>query len=422
MITSKPHLAMILSLGSTATITAICLGATVSGCSRSAPPAVGALPTAQPPRKLRQYKIIPPTVYPGAMVQFPPLGTFVQGPERKEFEKGRIYVFEFFSTTCGHCAEAAPIIEGLVEEYTPKGFEFVSITAEDEKKVREWIAKPEIAEVTTQSIALDPGSKTQKLLQDPTYQILTPRFFVIRDGMVLWFGHPDAAAEPFSKIAAGTWDPTTVKAEFITNSLVARAKNQTNGLLTQCEKDGKWQDLLDLYESIAQAIPERASTFELQRFGTMIGPADMSEEGYSYGRALAAKYATDIASLRTLARTTLNSPQVKKRDIEWAFEIAKAADALGKGEEPRAAEIMALAYFSKGDREKAIENAERAIRLQDNVKLRKIYENQLEKYRKDDPKPVPYTPRVQPAAAPKPAPEATAPQQGNEVAVDPGSR
>jgi thiol-disulfide isomerase/thioredoxin len=406
------------SVIATLSIAAIAVATAVPSCNGTTTPTGAVVPAPQTASKPRQYKIVPPTVYPGAVVQFPPLGTFVQGPERKEFEKGRIYVFEFFSTTCGHCAEAAPIIEALVEDYTPKGFEFISVTAEDEAKVREWLAKPEIAQVTTQSIALDPGSKTQKKLQDPTYQILTPRFFVIRDGMVLWFGHPDAAEEPFKKIAAGTWNPMDVKAEFITNSLVARAKNQTSGLLTQCEKDGKWKDLLDLYESIAVAIPERASTFELQKFGTMIGPADMSDEGYSYGRILATKYATDIASLRTLARTTLNSPQVKKRDIEWAFEIAKAADALGKGEEPRAAEIMALAYFSKGDREKAIENAERAIRLQDNVKLRKIYETQLEKYRKDEPKPVPYTPRVQPAPAAKPAPEATTPPQGNDVAVD----
>ena len=42
----------------------------------------------------------------------------------------------------------------------------------------------------------------------------------------------------------------------------------------------------------------------------MIAPADMSEAGYAYGRQLAVHYARDIASLRTLARTSLNSPPV----------------------------------------------------------------------------------------------------------------
>jgi len=158
---------------------------------------------------------------------------------------------------------------------------------------------------------------------------------------------------------------------------------------------------------MAVGIPGRASTFELQKFGTMIGPADMPAPGYAYGRELEVKYAADIASIRTLARTTLNSPQVKVRDLDWAFALAEKADALGKGEDPRAAEIMALAYFSKGNREKAIEHQERAIKFQSNAKLKKVYEDQLAKYRTQEPKPVAYTapvapgaPTAQPAGAP----------------------
>jgi hypothetical protein len=91
---------------------------------------------------------------------------------------------------------------------------------------------------------------------------------------------------------------------------------------------------------------------------------------------------------------------------------------LGKGEDARAAEVLALAHFSRGDRESAIAAQERAIRLQENAKLKRTYEQQLEKYRKDDPKPVPYTPRpkpnaagagaTSPAAATPPTPPATA--------------
>ena len=360
--------------------------------------------TANQAVKPRQYKIVLPTVYPGATVAFPPLGAFVQGSERRAFAPGKIYVFEFFSTTCSHCAEAAPLVEALVEQFSSgineKAFEFISVTSDDEAKVREWLIEPAHAEQVKHSVAIDVGSKAQRALQDPTYQVLNPRFFVIRDGVVLWYGHPDAAAEPFAQIAAGTWNPDSVKAEFLDNALVARAKNQTSSLLTQCEKDGKWKDLFDLFDSIAVAIPSRGSTFELQKFGTMIGPADMPVEGYAYGMQLAVHYANDIASLRTLARTTLNTPRVKVRDLDFAFAIARAADSLGGEKDARAAEILALAYFSRGDRENAIKLQERAITLQDNAKIKATYETQLAKYRVDEPKPVPFTPKVTPAAAP----------------------
>lgn len=368
--------------------------------------------------KPRPYKVVLPGVYPGAKIAFPPLGEFVQGEQLRGFNGNEIVVIEFFSTTCGHCEEAAPTVEALVGEFAPKGFRFISVTDEDGAKVREWLAKPEHAEMVKHSVALDPNGAVRRALQDPTHQVLNPRFFVLRAGEVLWYGHPDVAAEPFAAIAAGTWNPATIKQEFVNNALLARAKSQTSKLVERCEKGEAgvtWKDAFDLFDSIAAAFPDNASTFELQKFGTMIGPANMPVEGYALGKDLAKRYATDIAALRTLARTTLNSPRVQLRDLEFAFAIARAADTLGKGEDARAAEIMALAYFSKGDRENAIANQERAIRLQDNEKLKKTYEAQLAKYRKDEPKPVPYTPRPTPGVPAKPV----APAAADTKAADP---
>jgi thiol-disulfide isomerase/thioredoxin len=354
---------------------------------------------APPTKRVRRYNAVPPTVYPGAKVAFPQFASWPKGTAHATYAAGTVYVFEFFSTTCSHCHEAAPIVLSLVEEFAPQGFVFVGVTDEDEAKVRAWLEGEEAKEFVQHSIACDPAKSAQKTLQDGTYQVLSPRMFAVKDGVVLWYGHPEIAREPLAKIAAGTWNPESIRQEFVTNALIARAKNQTSSLVTQCEKDGDWVKAFELFESIAAAFPEQAATFELQKFGTMIGPADQPLEGYAYGRELAVKYANDIASLRTLARTTLNVPAVRVRDLDFAFAVARAADMLGKGEDARAAEVLALAHFSRGDRESAIAAQERAIRLQENAKLKRTYEQQLEKYRKDDPKPVPYTPRPKPNAA-----------------------
>ncbi|MFM7052967.1 MAG: TlpA disulfide reductase family protein [Planctomycetota bacterium] len=373
----------------------------------SSAPCAGAGPQASPPRssaaqstaatgqvkKPRRYNIPQPSCFPGATMPFPDLAAFVQGEKRSAYEPGRVYVIEFFSTTCSHCEEAAPLVADLVAQYAPKGFEFISVTTEDEAKVREWLAKPEVAELVTHSVASDPDQSALKALQFGTFQNLNPRFFVLKDGAVLWYGHPDIAADPFARIAGGTWSPESVRAEFVMNAVVAKAKDQTTKLVAECEKNGQWEDAFELFDSIAFTIPEKASTFELQKFGTMIGPARMPVEGYRYGRELALKYATDIASLRTLARTTLAVTTVEVRDLDFAFAVARAADMLGKGEDARAAEVLALAYFSRGDRDNAIAAQERAVRLQTDVKLKAKYESQLAKYRTDDPKPVPALPR-----------------------------
>lgn len=381
-------------------------------------PPAATTPAPQAPPVANDVKLVMPSVFPGARVKFPPLGTFVQGTKRTAYEPGKVYVFEFFATTCGHCAESADAIEAIVSEYTPKGFEFISVTSEDEATVRAWLAKPENAELVKHSLALDPGMKAQRALQDGTFQVQTPRFFAIRDGIVLWFGHPELAKDPFAQILAGTWSPESVRQEFVTNALVARAKNETTNLQKQCEADGKWERLVFFLESMARQIPDKASTFEVQKFGTLIGPAGKTADGYAYGRELASKYSTDISTLRALARTTMSSPWVKDRDFAFALEMAKAADELGKRSDPRAAELMALYYFSMGDREKALENQERAMNLEQDAKAKQRFATQLEKYKKEEPKPVPYAPRVQPGgaqASPGTAP-GTAPK--NELAAD----
>ena len=103
---------------------------------------------------------------------------------------------------------------------------------------------------------------------------------------------------------------------------------------------------------------------------------------------------------------------MKVRDLDFAFAIARAADSLGGEKDARAAEILALAYFSRGDRENAIKLQERAITLQDNAKIKATYETQLAKYRVNEPKPVPFTPKVTPGAAP-----ANAVPTGNPVGL-----
>lgn len=345
--------------------------------------------TATPPRTPRRYRIVEPPVHPGARVDFPPLGAFVKGAERRAFEPGKVFVFEFFSTTCSHCMEAAPLVAELARVYQAEGFEFISITGESEEKVREWLAKPGVAEETPQSVALEVDQAATRLLQFGTYRNSTPRFFVVRDGTVLWFGHPESAEEPLARIADGSWNPEEIRAQAILDSIVARAREQTSKLARACEADGKWPDLFELFDSIAFTIPEKASMFELQKFGTMIGPARMPVEGYAYGRELALKYARDLPALRTLARTTLDSPRVEVRDLAFAHAVARAADALGKGEDARAAEILALARFSLGDREGALEAQRRAIALQSDPKLRAKYEADLRRYETDTPGPKP---------------------------------
>jgi hypothetical protein len=147
--------------------------------------------------------------------------------------------------------------------------------------------------------------------------------------------------------------------------------------------------LYKLLDSMRQALPERASFFDLQAFGTMIGPDNKPEQGYALARKIVQTYSDDIASLRTVARTILNSPYVQVRDIPFAHAVALKADALGEGKDSRSAEILALSWFSQGDREKALAEIDRAISLESEPRMKARYEQSKKRYETEEPGPVP---------------------------------
>jgi thiol-disulfide isomerase/thioredoxin len=377
--------------------------------------------TAAPPSTAKQspFRRSNPTVFPGSRLPFPNLATWVQGEPATAWAPGTVYVFEFFTTTCSHCKEFAETVEGYVREYGAKGMRFVAVTDEEAPKVKAWLDSPEKKDHVPYSVVSDPDRSAIMQMQNGTFRNFNPRFFIVKDGIVQWFGHPKEAAEPLAKIAAGTWDPASVRLAIDLDGVAALAKNYLDNIARECEKTDDWKPMLTGIDSVIAGIPERAGVYESQRFTVMIGLCDMGDAGYDYGREVAKRHPQEMATIRSLSRAILQSPYVKNRNLDLGMEFALAADALAKGEDARVADTVALAHFSKGDRAKAIEHEERAVRLEKDPRQREVYEKALEKYRTATPGPEPARPHpgVKPVggqvisgSAATPAPPADSPQ------------
>lgn len=333
-----------------------------------------------------------PTVFPGSRLPFPNFATWVQGEPATAWAPGTVYVFEFFSTTCSHCKEFAETVEGYAREYGAKGMRFVAITDEQAPKVQAWLDSPEKKDHVPYSVVSDPDRSAVMQMQNGTFRNFNPRFFIVKDGVVQWFGHPKEAAEPLAKLAAGTWDPASVRAAIDLDGVAALAKNYLDNIARECEKTDDWKPMLVGLDSVIAAMPERAGQYEAQRFTVMIGLCDMGTAGDDYGREVAKRHPEEMATIRSLSRAILQSPYVKNRNLDLGMEFALAADALAKGLDARVADTVALAHFSKGDRAKAIEHEERAVRLEKDPRQREVYEKALAKFRTATPGPEPTRP------------------------------
>ena len=366
--------------------------ASAAPASTAAPKPAAAGDTPAATAKRSPFRRSNPTVFPGSRLPFPNFATWVQGEPATTWAPGTVYVFEFFSTTCSHCKEFAETVEGYAREYGAKGMRFVAITDEQAPKVQAWLDSPEKKGHVPYSVVSDPDRSAVMQMQNGTFRNFNPRFFIVKDGIVQWFGHPKEAAEPLAKLAAGTWDPASVRAAIDLACVAALAKNYLDNIARECEKTDDWKPMLVGLDSVIAAMPERAGQYEAQRFTVMIGLCDMGTAGDDYGREVAKRHPEEMATIRSLSRAILQSPYVKNRNLDLGMEFALAADALAKGLDARVADTVALAHFSKGDRAKAIEHEERAVRLEKDPRQREVYEKALAKFRTATPGPEPTRP------------------------------
>ncbi len=354
-----------------------------------APQPIAAPPTPPPPATPPTWRRARPRLFPAAKVAFPQIASWVQGGPVVGWEPGKVYLIEFFLTTCGHCEESAPLVAEYARAFADRGVVLFAVTEEEPGLVTAWLGEENRREVLTYPIAADPDKSTLSQFQLATLQHTTPRVFVVQDGVVQWYGHPDELDKPLGAVLEGTWKPELIRAEFILNSQEKRARDEINQAYAACEKSGDWSQLRILVDAIIAGFSERKSVFELIRFGALVGSMGEEAEGYAYGRTLASQYQADATVLRSIAKTVLSAAYVQHRDVPWAFELAQRADALSGGNDARAAETLALAFWSMGDRAQALSNLERAISLDATGKLRPQWAQKLARWKDAVPGPEP---------------------------------
>lgn len=312
---------------------------------------------------------------------------WVKGAPVKKFEKGQVYVVEFWATWCGPCKTSIPHITDLQKKFGEKArFVGVSIWESDQKLVEPFVK--EMGDKMGYTVAMDqlPNEKAQaqegamaKTWMEASNQQGIPSAFIIdKEGMIAWIGHPMEIDEPLHKVVEGTWD-TKAFIELKREETEKMAKlGEFRKMLSASIKAKDWETALKVCDDmIAAGFVDMGGQ---NKFAIAMKQIKDYDRAYAIGRELAAGVFKDNSNALNSIAWTIVDPKAKpeKRDLELALMAAERSVELDKNWANL--DTLARVWFSKGDKAKAIALQKEAIGMAPDENSKAELEAALKEY------------------------------------------
>jgi len=331
----------------------------------------------------------PPLVY-GEGEPAPPLhvASWVRGEPVRRFERGRVYVVEFWASWCGASRRAIERLTALQNAHQ-EDLIVLAISSRDlqgESLERVTSLVSERGEEIGYRVGFDERRRTARAWLDAFDVRSVPTAFVVnREGLIAWIGNPlwppgemeDAAARvlagPFSSADRGALRRTHLERR----ERIERAERE----LEELDRANQPARALRLLDMLIELNPGSAASYAYRRFEVLIAAPGLLEEAYRYGRVAAeGALKHDAERLKSMASVILEEPGVARRDLDLALSAALRAAELTRRQNADVLDTLALAHFRRGEVSKAVEVQRLAFGLAAEDFLRAEYEGRMREY------------------------------------------
>ncbi|MCK6445591.1 MAG: redoxin domain-containing protein [Planctomycetes bacterium] len=283
---------------------------------------------------------------------------WVKGSPVASFEKGKVYVLEFWATWCGPCIAQMPHVSRLQREYAAQNVTIIGVTSEDPENslasVEAMVADK--GDGMGYTVAWDSGRKTNEAYMKASAQRGIPcSFLVDQQGNVAYIGHPMFLDVPLKQVVAGTWDIEKG------NAMIADVQSKMSAVYKALRSDPKAG--LEKLAAIEREYPDFAGHNDGLRFDLLLAAGEL-DGAYALGKTLVDLAITEknSAELNDIAWKIVD-PEAKhtRRDVELALRAAERAADFTHWKDGAILDTLARAYFWKGDTAKAIEIQTKAV-------------------------------------------------------------
>jgi thiol-disulfide isomerase/thioredoxin len=292
-------------------------------------------------------------------------GTPVEG-----FEKGKIYVVEFWATWCGPCKVSIPHLTEMAKKYNGKvtftGVDVWEHAPEGDTTYVDNVARfvSDMGDKMDYNVAVDGPDKTMATTwMKAAGQNGIPAAFVIdKQSRIAWIGHPMGGLDGvLDQVIADKYDIAAAAKKRQDEA----AKNEAMQTIVRLMQQGKTVDAIAALDKVIADHPDQRAILLQVKFSILV-KADPAA-AVQLARTLSQNEAKENPEFLNEMAWVMVDPKgdFKNPDYDLALAMAKRAVELTKQNDPAILDTLACAYFKKGDTDSAVATEQKAIALLD---------------------------------------------------------
>lgn len=312
---------------------------------------------------------------------------FVKGEPVTKFEKGEVYVIEFWATWCGPCVQSIPLLTELQHKFPKVKFIGIDVLENDLDTVREFVAKQKAK--MDYRVAIDkpgpmgeevPGSMAKGWIEASYRQGIPATFVIDQTGRVAWIGHPFELEKPLQRIVDGKWDLAAAAKKHAAEVIPVREKTILERKFAKArEAGGTPADLVRVLDESFERYPPLQSEYGSLKIILLMGEPATRPDAVEYGKYLITEvHQENLVGLADLAIAILNQADGTPRKVHpeigrLALLAVQTAQKVPGDREPEdnagLADLMAQCYYALGDFPKAVATQRQALKLAEKTHL-----------------------------------------------------
>lgn len=318
---------------------------------------------------------------------------WVKGKPVAKFEKGKIYVVEFWATWCGPCRQSIPHLTEMAKKFAGK-VTFSGISVWEQKRdnkdtsyyatVQKFVK--DMGPKMDYNVAIDgPAGAVSDAWMKAAGQNGIPTAFVIdKTGTIAWIGHPmDGLEETLNQVVAGKFNAAAAAKKRAEQAALEAEMEQAYGELSLAVSTSDFAKVREIYSRLVKKMPTAKAGLSSGVFGAIF--ESDPDEAIKFGKEVEADITSDAMATNQVAWSIVEVDGRSADDYAWACKLAAGASA----KRPTDYAIMdtyGYALYRCGDKTKAIEVQTKAVALAEkdpaaDPSMKKELKDRLDKFK-----------------------------------------